>query len=677
MKKIKLISTITSLSVLGSLPLAITSCGNGKTETEVHISTLCDVHGEIPGYGDDFFDSNVKYAGAIRTVQEIQKIQANYPGSVTLLCGDQNGSGTFSTCAKGDTMYPVLSAMNAPYSAVGNHAWDFGKEKLEDKTFDTLGRTKDTKGNYFVTSNVLNDATLQTKRTWVYKYDQPGFLEDYRLWKRKKVSWADSYKVIDMAGHKVALLGLTTKQTLQDGAKAEIKDLAFIDYAPAIYYTKYQMVEDLGQKEFDKIDAFVALTHVQASINDEGEVYGDGADICKNIDTNIDLFLSGHWHSNVAAKVHNSILNKDIPIMQSAAHLESFCDATIKFDDTKPEGQRLKSIEPKIVKPDIEQDRAKAYAQIQDIINNPFNDIVKNTCDVYKQQKDIAISKLNKVLGTSTDGLKYDIFDHWDHKYGATGVEQTGVLVTKSNPIGLTLLHQDDINNGTIAKPSIGIISNDSIRASIKPGNVTLKDVYGIYAFDNKPIYFSLTYYQLEQVIEYMLENNYRDSNDFYTKDLYYEPGIKVPYSDIGDINLTYCPGQYGGFAFSVNKHTSENGKIYYTYIDDSLKVYDPYDGDIDDVDTYKGASFWTGNRKYIQGVMSNFSFNDGNKQYKMIKRFALYNDKQADILDKYKIHYYDDDVRKLVEATIVDMTNNGKTIDVPVTTLNKMFNGF
>lgn len=123
-KIIALSSLIPMAGLLAIQPLA--SCGNNQQtkKVEVHILDACDIHGEIPGYGDDFFSSSSIYAGAIRTANEMQKIVEQYPGSICLSGGDNNSSGTFSTCTKGETMYPVLSAMDMVYSVVGNHAWD-------------------------------------------------------------------------------------------------------------------------------------------------------------------------------------------------------------------------------------------------------------------------------------------------------------------------------------------------------------------------------------------------------------------------------------------------------------------------------------------------------------------------------------------------------------------------
>lgn len=678
-KIIKKVITLSSLIPMsGVLTLStLSSCGK-DTISEVHILEADDIHGEIPGFGDSFFSSSNKYAGAIRTANEMQKIVDEHPGSICLSGGDNNSSGTFSVCTKGETMYPVLSAMDIRYSAVGNHAWDWGKEPLENYKYDYLGRTADTLGNYFITGNVL-DGNQYRKYKWCYDEDDPQFELDYEIWKDHKVQWADPAKIVDMRGHNVCLIGLTTTATMSDGNQEELKDTSIIPYIPSIHYIKHFIKEEQPDI-YNKIDAFVLYTHIG-----HGEVEG----FVKDLDTNVDLILGAHTHSDVSEEYHSDVLNKDIDFIESQAHLASFSDAKLVFDDSKPVGSRLIDVTTQNIIPQIPENKAEAAAQLNEIIKTAKNKVVMNTISEYAFQKERAIKILNTILGHSNNGLEYEQLGHqfdkpavYPKKHDGL-IEQVGAWLCKSQILGFNTLFANEIAAGEMLPVSISYCTNDAINTIIEPdADVLLKDIYGFYPYENKPVYGVLTYYQLEQIISYTLSGAADKQHKEYTEEIYNTSTGSG--AQIDNLRTPYGQSQMFGMSFQVEKIASDNQGRVYKYKNDpehSLKVFDAVNNtgldDINDTTKYEDVSYWgQDGTHYIPIVINSFNYNGGNNQQKMIKQFCEFNAQKNHTKPELQVHEFPStDIRELTKAYLDVIKSNPEiTVDMPTTLLQTLF---
>lgn len=677
MKK-KLIKTLSVLS-LGSVMAAplLTSCAKKDTKTEYHIMSISDIRGEIPGYGDpDFKDLESKYPGAIRVTDAMQEIAERSKDYVILSGGDQNGSGKFSSCTQGETMYAVMKAMGIRYSAVGNHAWDWGSDKLihTETGYDHLGRTDKTEGNYFITANVLNGPNWETYN-WELDQTKPKFAEDFARWNKERVTWADPYKVIDLSGHKICLIGLTTQDTLHDGNLEYIKEFySFSNYNAAVNYSKY-LLKTTDEKTFNEIESFILLTHCGATENNSW-ISGDAGELANKVDTPIDAILAAHTRTPICGYVWNNKFDKKVAIAQVNDKMQSFIDLKIEFDDSKPVGQRFKSITPSIIKPTIASESFDAAtAQLKAIQEHPRNEIVKNVCDVYNAQKQIALQTLKTQIGKTTNGLSYYQAHHLKEylypedvkpvTHSGILVEQAGAFAAKGVLAGFNQYYDEqEYKQEDRRKANISIISNDSINRGIDPtllesGKVTLSELYDLFPYDEHTVTASLTYYQLEQVIKYMLTGKITHTpSDKCTDEFFVNESAPAPII-YDDLQFPSGPTQFYGFAYKVIPASKSDKQFRkYEYVPESLVIYDPAEGsgcDIDDPSTWLDKTKWdarTGNDKYITLVMNSFNFDYGNRQLMMIKDFARFNESESPA----PIHIYEEfslDVRDLCRKYI------------------------
>ncbi|MCQ3914542.1 MAG: hypothetical protein MJ201_01845 [Mycoplasmoidaceae bacterium] len=246
-----------------------------------------------------------------------------------------------------------------------------------------------------------------------------------------------------MNGHNVCIIGLTTKGTLVDGNLNAIKDLAFIDYNASVTYTKTLAKSELGEEKFNSIEAFILLTHCECQPNsvDPTIIEGEAADLAKNATTRIDGILAAHSHRECSGLIKNEKFGNMIPVAQASQAGRRYVDTKLVFNDGKPVGQRLESISMNVKTPFIdygkndptkpeELEKAKACArkQLNDIIDNTKNKVVKKTIEEYTKQKEVALRELDKPLGVLKDDVHYYFTEHPERSFG-TQYMQSDTLI--------------------------------------------------------------------------------------------------------------------------------------------------------------------------------------------------------------------------------------------------------
>ena len=688
--KLNLISACATLGVAGaSAGICFGVITTPNYINESHILEVGDIYGEIPGYGDDFFTPDKDNAGAIRIADSMQRIVSQYPGSVILNNGDAAPAGVFSMPSKGETTYKTLKAMDVRYSSVGNHEWDWDENHLSEKTFDSWARTDKTEGNYFLASNLLKakdheEATDWDEKAWITDPQQEGFAQDYQTWKDSRVSWADPYKVIDMNGHNVCIFGLTTQETINDSNVYATDTTAFINYEASITYSKLLLKETIGEERFNEIESFILLAHCGA-ITEDTVIKGEVGQLAENINTDIDVILAAHKRTDVVGKVYNNKLNKPITIVETTDKMKNFADVKLVFDDSKPKGSRLIGIEAKNIAPKYDYSSQEAAAkQLQELKDNPFNDVVKSTINTYEEQKSSTEQQLDKTISTSTNGLAYSQVDkYFDYEYCKTIVDPAGAFLAKMFLDLFPIRFQHEIEKEKIAaKPNIALIGNDSIHQEVAKGDVKMKDLYGLFPYSNSFVEGTLTYSQLEEVVEYMFSGKSWDKQERLTGKYYTQP-IHLSATEtlvVPQLRTPTGPTQFYGMCFTVKylKDPDEQGRIY-EYQKDSLKVYVPDETgcDINKPDTWKDSTYFTGGSDphLIYFIMNSFNYGGGNNQFKLLQAFADYN-----IIHHSEQSYLftptSEDIRMLCDEYITEKAPEGFSFDISNDVLEALISG-
>jgi len=715
--KVAIIAAI-PLATAVALPTALIVTAN-KNVSEVHVLSINDFHGAAPGYGDlDFKITGKANAGAIRLADETQKIIEKHPGSILIAAGDLNAGESFSTVSQAKTFYPVLKAMDIKFSAVGNHAWEWGWTDEQFEEYAALAKPADTEGKYFITSNVLTSNKYNDKQ-WCIDYTSPAFLDDYTIWKENQLPWADQYKVVDLNGHKVCFIGLTTKDTLKDGNLTSVSKLSFIDYNASVCYSKVKLFEDLYDAgkadEYEKIDAFILDTHCECGPIATGGMKGETIDLAKNLTTKVDAIISAHSHNSCAGYVKNSIYGNNIAIGQAGQSGRAFLDLTIKFNDNNVAGRRLKSIGVEVKKPYIpygpggfdKPDVKVAESQLKELREKATSPIVKETIKVYDEQKAIALTALQQPVGTIDGNLNYYYTERTDkgssgtqYMQSDTLLEKAGVWANKAQLFEFNKIYDDYWRNQKLFYPaSIAITNLDSLKTGFTLGEgetthtVIKNDIFAMHPYENPIHYGTLTVDQLEQYIDYILEGackfDYSDKPG-YDQKLYLDAEHKeeVVWDKTETVNkdkelgTSYVPGlsQFYGFAFEVQTDPKPEERVWtnpetqekitfkvYKYKKGSLKIYNPWDNtnNIDDPATWTKGSEWTANNGLIPFVIASFTWQGGNAQNRMIHHWADYNSKND---PKAAHQMFSKTTRDLALLCADELTASGKQLNYSIT---------
>lgn len=656
---------LNSLSLLGSVCLVsnlsiFTNVSCAKIN-EVHICNINDIHGAAVGYGDIDLKTSSNIPGAIRLARDVHQTMDNYPGSLFLSAGDNNSGNAFSSCTHGENFFPILKSMGINYSAIGNHEFDWEspqKHYLIDQIYDSLGRTLQTQGKYFIASNILNnipdddlnkDVTYYDK-SWNIDENSEEFINDFHIWKRQHITWADPYKIVNLNGLKICIFGLTTQLTKTDGNSNATKNFTFMDYNAAIVYANY-LCKKQQPNEYNSIDSFIILSHIASDMDENGNVTNEVAALAKDITLPIDMIISGHSHKRVCGSVYNNKNKRNILIGQAGSESTAFLDTSFIYDNNSPAGHKLKNIKMQIKDVTIdfqnhnpnsadkqEKDLAfeSAKNELTNIITNNHNPYIQETIQQYDESKQIVLDILSEpIIQNDQDfQLTYSAINNAivGHEYYCSNsiIEMIGAWAMKGLVCGTNMIDQELEND--IAPTSIGFCCTDSIKNEIVNTNkITWFDLHQLLPYDDNLTKATITVGQLWNIINYSLSggwiNDNKPDNDSafvysiggseYDKisEIETDPITKkntpLPIINIDDQTQTQLkflcgPLQFYGLKFALQELNSDNEKqtttgkhirqyeLAYELQQDKkipqLWIFDPTDNacDIDEPDTWK-----------------------------------------------------------------------------------------
>jgi len=277
-----LISLLTFLLILGTISFIFAA------EKEIVILSINDFHGALVPAG--------KNVGAVKLVDALKTEKAKNPeGTIIVSAGDNYQGSAYSNILYGEPVSAVFKEIGIELSAVGNHEFDWGINRVTKWAEDG--------GFTFVCTNIYDIRT------------------------NEPVDWAEPYAIIEREGVKVGFIGLATPETAYKTLKANVVNYEFRDSVEVI--TEWvPKVKDAGA------DIIIALTHLGSFQDKEGDITGEAADLCA-VD-GVDAVISAHTHQRVSGLVNGK------PLVQAYYAGRSFAKVTFIFD----ENNRLVSAEP-------------------------------------------------------------------------------------------------------------------------------------------------------------------------------------------------------------------------------------------------------------------------------------------------------------------------------------------
>lgn len=404
-----------------------------KDKKDVHIIYFNDFHGNIT----EEITGKKRNMGMAKMVGYVNEFKATHPNTIVLSGGDNYQGTADSNLTFGKPVTAMMKGMNTLASAVGNHEFDWGYEKIK-------GWAKDGSFKYLA-SNIYDRKT------------------------NKPVSWASPYMIIKKSGIKIGIIGLAHPDT-PSLAKAEyVENFEFRD--PVKSANEWVKYLKSGKAKEGKPDVIIALTHIDSDQNFETkEITGNATKLANEV-KGLNLVLSAHSHRSVNGKVNN------VPILQAYCYGRAVGHVTLDVDKKVISKKvkvsvKAKNDKKKAAKKSKYKVVKKTTYKVKDIATELYDaSIIKDKIiksakadEFYtKLQAEIA-DKKNKVLGEATDTFTHNRSD----KGSVTLLGRWACEVMADE-----------------AKAEIAIQNGGGLRRTLEKGKITMGDLYEIMPFDN------------------------------------------------------------------------------------------------------------------------------------------------------------------------------------------------
>ncbi len=276
-----------------------------NTNTSIDIYSFNDFHGALKEGSKD--------AGMPKLVSFINQMREENENTVVVSAGDNYNGTPMSNLLFGAPVSDMFAAMDLVTSAVGNHEFDFGRDKLEIWEED---------GQFpFVAANIIDKSTGEL------------------------VDWVDPYIMKEVDGVNIAFIGLSTPETAYKANPLYVDDLEFTSPVEAA-----EMYVPIVKEE--GADVVVLLTHIGTSQAEDGTITFEEAGQGLPYVDGVDLIFSGHSHMRVSGEVNGvdvvqgykqgrSVSKATINITDGEVDVDTELMHFVDFKDTLPEDEEM------------------------------------------------------------------------------------------------------------------------------------------------------------------------------------------------------------------------------------------------------------------------------------------------------------------------------------------------
>lgn len=406
--------------------------------TKIDIISFNDFHGNVA----EDTRAKGKNMGMAKMVAYVNDAREKNPNTIVVSGGDNYQGTAISNLTFGAPVTLMMKAMKVTASAVGNHEFDWGSERIgkwaQDGNFDYLA------------------ANIYDKKTG------------------KPVSWAKPYKMLNIDGVKLALIGLSTEQTKYQTKVEFVKNIEFKPgEVAARYWINYLKS---GKDAMGVPDIIIAVTHIPSSQDENSIIKGDELDRLTKIE-GLDGVITGHSHRTVSGVMNGK------PVIQAYKYGRALGKLSVIVDDGKV------TITPSV-----------------NMIGMNKSDIIPDleTETLLSKQQE----KLSGVLGVKLGTLKGELIH--DRKGSLT-------------PLGYWA---SDVMRKSM-KTQIGLTNGGGLRRTLHKGNITMGDMYEIMPFDNQIVVVTVKGRDLKKLIDHGIGADFMTDGQFAGLKVKYDPSKK------------------------------------------------------------------------------------------------------------------------------------------------------
>lgn len=435
---------------------------SNETET-VTIYATNDMHGVVEGDEE---------SGTIG-LDQIAGIAASTENAVLVDAGDALQGASFATVGDGAHMVDMMNAAGYVAMAAGNHEFDRGADRLlanaEAADFPILS------------ANAMQDG-------------EPLL---------------DAYTIVDVAGHKIGFIGVTTTNTLTSANPMSLGGVSFEN--------EVETVEAAINEIKDETDAIILLAHLgdldrAADVTSTELLEGLSEDALNSVTAVID----GHSHD-----VENTELN-GIPILQTGTRNQGLDVLTIDFgsDGYTVTGDVMDYAAASAF--ELNEDGEAKMAEVQAAYEQCLSEIDPILAE------DVALS------GAPVWG-GYIYYDYAEPRIVETTM---GDLVTDA----FRYYGEKFAENNALTMPVIGIENGGGISATFPYGSITRGDILNAFNHGNTVDVMKITPAQLYAALEGGLAMTGQDDTGLLVRE-----DVSGSFLQVSGLTYTYDPAAEAG----------------------------------------------------------------------------------------------------------------------------------
>lgn len=412
----------------------------------------------------------------IATVAALKK---NTEASLLVDAGDATQGLALATLSKGENIIELMNLAGYDAMATGNHEFDYGQEQLLKNCsltkFPILGANVKKDGQPFLQG----------------AYD--GGINN------------GEYTVIEKAGVKIGIFGLTTQNTRTSSNPAGLTGITFEDEVE----TAERMIDKL---EEEKADIIVCLAHL-----------GDSNSSAKNTANDVAAALTGEYYGKLDA------------IIDGHSHTEE--NAVVNGVTISQTGNAL----AKVGKMTFSYDRQSGRVQVKTEL------LTADDCKNVEPDETIS-ARLREMQDLQSEQLDIRVADTNTTLWGGTIHNVTECRITEQNLGNLITdsmidAGQDIIRDGNVSEqyrdlPIIAVENGGGIRSTIRRGTITKGDIINVLPFGNVVSFKAITPKLLYEILEASVSAN--TAQDEKTGLL--TSGASGNFLQVGGFKFTYNP---------------------------------------------------------------------------------------------------------------------------------------
>ncbi|MBE6927065.1 MAG: hypothetical protein E7467_01015 [Ruminococcaceae bacterium] len=437
------------------------------------MATICSVCGEkgtkeIPALGHDYVDGVCSRCGdklaedgegviyftndthtyidkalSYATIAELKNQTAKIADGVLVVDAGDHAQGTiYGGWDKGQTIIELMNAAGYDYATLGNHEFDYGMDGA---------------------MNIIKWADHEYLSANFY-HEEAGVRGENVL---------KSYAIEEMAGKKVAIIGITTPESFTKSTPAYFQDengnyiygIAGGEDGAALY-ADVQAAIDAAKAEGAEI--IIALGHLG---DDPASDPWNSEDVISNT-TGLNAFIDGHSHSTVEGKEVADKAGNKVILASTGEYFDSIGKMTIKADGT--------------ISVELITDCALADASVAADIYEWITEIDAATgTPIAKSEVDF---RINVVTGTDAEGK--DIVERLIRK------QETNLGDFCADALYFLFDNMDmDVD--------VAIMNGGGIRANMPAGDISYKTTKTVHTFGNVACLQTITGQQLLDALEW------------------------------------------------------------------------------------------------------------------------------------------------------------------------------